>query len=697
MNTICRSATTLLVAMAIIAALSQSAFSHHPDHDVAVADGSKADNKHLLHGTDLPDGHVPANTNYGFALVGHDVLGGVANGKYTDVWSYKGYAYVGTFEEPTCDRSGVYVSDIRQPATPKTVAMIKSPPQTRINDVKVHPVGDRDVLIFTLEPCGLLNNGQGNGFKQLGQGGISLWDVTDPSKPHALKQNFLDFPVHNTFAWTTGEGSTYLLIVDDVNINDTHIADISKPQSPRLITTTGIGDWLSDQVVGVGTGRTIDEDGQLFTGVFSAPLLHDVWVNQAADGRWLAVLSYWDAGFVVLDVTDPAAPVFMGDSVYPETDPVLGISPSEGNAHAAVFGGSNLEYIFGGDEDFDSLQVTVKAGDKTFNPTQGDNVPQVTGEPSTWVAGPSIFVGQACVGIAAATVPGQVALIERGSCAFTTKAQTVQTAGYVAGIVFNQPGRDDGGSCENSVSMIVEADIPMMFLPRSAGFSILDIAGYDATQCSDDPAIGDGANPPLPDEGTAGLDVDISADFDGWGYMHVLNHLDNPVDVPHPDGVRAVPYLGEIGYYAPAELADPALASGAGDLTMHNIEADPLTQDVTPSPTGGPRSYISWYSLGMRAVEYRPGHFHTDALGEKVLSWNVHEVGRWIAEKDELMAVLGLSEEEAVALEGSNFWGVHVTEIDGVQYILGSDRNTGLWIFAFECLSSDGPLYCQRP
>lgn len=215
-------------------------------HDDAVADGSKADNKHLLHDTPLPDGHVPSNVNYGFTVIGRDTLGGISDGLYTDVWAHKGFAYVGTFQEPTCDRSGVYISDIRDPSNPSMVGIIKSPPDTRINDVKVLEIDGRDVLIHSLEPCGMLvGNGRavggGNGGHQLGKVGISLWDVSDPSNPHALKQNFLDFPVHNTFPWTTASGETYLLIVDDIATDDLKIADISKPQSPKLITTTGIG------------------------------------------------------------------------------------------------------------------------------------------------------------------------------------------------------------------------------------------------------------------------------------------------------------------------------------------------------------------------------------------------------------------------------------------------------------------------
>ena len=90
------------------------------------------------------DGHVPANTNYGFEVIGRDTLGGVEDGLYTDVWSHNGFAYIGTFQEPDCSDAGVFVIDIaaaiaNYPDTEgATVAEIKSAPNTRINDVKVH-------------------------------------------------------------------------------------------------------------------------------------------------------------------------------------------------------------------------------------------------------------------------------------------------------------------------------------------------------------------------------------------------------------------------------------------------------------------------------------------------------------------------------------------------------------------------------
>jgi hypothetical protein len=76
---------------------------------------------------------------------------------------------------------------------------------------------------------------------------------------------------------------------------------------------------------------------------------------------------------------------------------------------------------------------------------------------------------------------------------------------------------------------------------------------------------------------------------------------------------------------------------------------------------------------------------HDNSKGEGVVSWNMHEVGRFIAG------------DEYGESAGSNFWGIHVTEVDGEQYILGSDRNTGLWVFQWNCEDATDVLYCDAP
>ena len=657
------------------------------------------------------DGHIAANVNYGFEVLGRDTLAGIQDGKYTDVWSENGYAYIGTFQTPDCTDTGVYVVDIQAaidnygaaggtdadgvaPAVGGAqVAFIKAPPDTRVNDVKTITIGDTTVLITTEEPCGAGINGGAvsdfntnkpcpitgrdadgdgvddiadcnrantNGNKdeigkkgpgaasQHGRGGISLWDVTDPTKPKPLEKSFLDFGgVHNTYPWHGVNGGTYLIgTADTFDFFDTFIVDISDPANPEALSLTGALDW-------VPVGLELD---QLETGQSAGIFNHDVWVEQI-DGRDIAVVSYWDAGFVTLDVTDPANPEFLGDSTYPETDP-LG-RPYEGNAHAAVFGG-NGSFIIGGDEDFDATAfgvtfegVTYDAGPADFGPST--SAVALEGE-VVWTGGEGCSAGE----IPDSTNDNQIALIQRGTCEFSTKAARAGEAGYVGYIVANDATR---GDALITMAPGVEADavdIPGVFVGYSTG-ELMKAGGSVS--------------------GAGNLS------YNGWGYLRVLNNtgglLSVPDKSPGPEPKTSVDQLGEIGYYAPAETLEEPEGDpyASGDLTMHNIEVDPSTEDVEATFDGGPRMFVSWYSLGMRALEYRPGHWHTNANGEGSYSWNVHEVGRYIA-----------------PVEGSNFWGVHVDAVGGQQVVLASDRNTGLWIFTFGCEGQgevEGPFYCD--
>ena len=608
------------------------------------------------------DGHIIKDANYGFEVIGRDTLDGVIDGNYTDVWSHGGYAYVGTFQNP-CSAAGVYIVDIAAAVAQyqedgstsgATVASIRSAPNTRVNDVKVHTVGDRDILITTQEPCGKDIPGaaqSGNAPFQVGQGGISLYDVTNPSKPKALKKNFLEFGgVHNTYPWTHN-GKSYLIgTANTFDFFDTFFVDISKPQSPKLLATTGALDWIPQ-------GLKLD---QLETGSSAGLFNHDVWV-EVIDGVPTAVVSYWDLGFVTLDVSDPANPLFIADSTYPDPEPIVG-QPYEGNAHAAVFGG-NGDYIFGGDEDFSPSSFAI-----TYFGIDYPAGSALFGGDSTTLAGNVEYTGgDGCASVAAPTGPEpQVALIDRGGCFFSTKAFNAEQAGYEGYIVANNAG---DGLINMSSGTSDPVTIPGVFIGQSSGDAI---------------------------KADQGRTVAASSIFDGWGYLHVINNTGGQVDSPVGGASTGVTVpimpMGELGYYAPAQAVEEInpdtgepYGTEFGDLTMHNIEADPLTQDLIPSFDEGPRMFVSWYSLGMRALEYRPGHYHANLNDEGSYSQNVHEVGRWIEPNG-----------------GSNFWGVHVDSLDGNQVILATDRNLGLYVFTFSCVTrvevGDDPtdvLYCD--
>jgi hypothetical protein len=510
----------------------------------------------------------------------------------TDVWAYGNYAYLGTFDDIVCslDFTGVHIVDIADPADPHKVGFIPAKPGTRNNDVKVAhletPYFSGEILVASNEPCGspflprLHANGLGG---PPGQGGVTIWDVTNPTKPRALKQNFLAFPVHNTYIYQQGE-KAYMLVVDDVNIQDLTIVDVTKPQSPRVVAVTGQLDWPAD----------IDAEFGDTAGTF----LHDVWVQENGS-RIVAYLAYWDAGLVMLDVTDPANPVFLGDSVYGVPDPLSGEFPA-GDGHVVVPNADGMRVLLG-DEDFAAGALTTFTfnGD-SYPVAEGGFTPPTFSLPGGMFSGPVHWTGGEGCTIAEFDRPansGEVALIQRGTCFFSEKAAAAQALGYAGFIVANDAARGEG------------------LITMSAGTAdVITIPGY---------FVGYSTGEIM--KGNEGGTMAAAGIFDGYGYLRLL-------DVSDPANIVEVDQFATEGVFT-----NPPLP---GDRTMHNVVVD-----------DGTTAYISWYAEGMRVVDF----------GGDTLTEVAHFVD---------------------VTNGSNFWGVYLHEHpDGNTYILGSDRNTGLWIF----------------
>jgi hypothetical protein len=173
--------------------------------------------------------------------------------------------------------------------------------------------------------------------------------------------------------------------------------------------------------------------------------------------------------------------------------------------------------------------------------------------------------------------------------------------------------------------MLAVTDIPAIFVSRTDGFKILGLS-VEAGEYSCDATAAATGTPA--GEARAANPVDIAARFDGWGYTHLYKR-----GGAHPE---------EVGIYTPDENQDPTFAEGYGDMTVHEVAADP-TEDLF---------YVSHYALGMRVLAYDKHGFT--------------EVGRFVEEG------------------GSNYWGVEVHTLpSGEQVILGSDRDRGLRIFKF--------------
>lgn len=186
----------------------------------------------------------------------------------TDSWVHDGWAYVANFE-------GLTTVDLSDPAAPSPGGHARGASSTHDNrDVKVAEPeeGELDLL------AGVADNGD--------PGGVTFYDVSDPASPQQLSFYDADSGVHNH---DLDGDYAYLSIIQsgDASFSETRLAvvDVRDPENPERVAEWYLKDLREDMAM-AGTNP-----------------LHDVYVQ---DGY--AYMSFWKAGVVVADVTDPTDP-----------------------------------------------------------------------------------------------------------------------------------------------------------------------------------------------------------------------------------------------------------------------------------------------------------------------------------------------------------------------------------------------------
>ena len=363
------------------------------------------------------------------------------------------------------------------------------------------------------------------------------------------------------------------------------------------------------------------------------------------------LLSYWDGGYLQVNVTDPTNPVLLAESDYAVFDPVFPtVSPPEGNGHQAEFTIDN-RFVIGTDEDFDPYRLNVATDDGGQSWAKLGT--QTTVEQAEAITGTTVFVGQACPGDtavpAAPTTDGPyIAVVERGVCTFEEKVAAVEAAGgYSAVLIMNRTGAD---ACNSVLSpFLLNEALPVILTTREGGFGLFDVeAQFDLEDC----LAGTGVTSleSIVPVGTIGdVIIGVEPTFDGWGYVHLFDAAT----------------MTDLDQYIIPEAADPAFASGFGDLSVHEVAVDPSDPSL---------AYLSYYSGGLRAIQ----------IVEDAERCAAEDTDDSVASTTCLIEVGGYLDPE-----GNNFWGVQTfvgdTDVDmnGVPdtYILASDRDSGLWIF----------------
>ncbi|HUG32113.1 MAG TPA: PA domain-containing protein [Acidimicrobiia bacterium] len=642
---------TLLAAVLALSLLAPAASADHPD-----------DGDHL----DRPDpneaieAHDQAQAELGdivsegpFAKVTKNLqLAGrgerLVENATTDVWAHQGFAYTGTFNSPCPPdpEAGVWVWNVRNKNNPEFVTVIESEPGDRTNDVKVATMNSGDILVMTNESCGG------------GDGGFEIYDVDDPTNPVKLASVTIDelnpisnalfggienVGTHNLWLFTQG-ANDYVAVVAETAFDNFMVFDITDPTNPTLAAA-----WGAEEIFDPGVGELIDlGDPDQVSQVLDAALwlisgfgssanrfLHDITVTE--DGNH-AYLSNWDAGLVLLDISDLASLTSISlpndRLVSVALDPANGSRDGEVNSHAA-WPSEDGSIVVETEEDFAAWVSVTPPGNLTFGEFPWNTIPGVT---VSTTAGDDFEANQT------------------GNTAIVTASSVTITSGPLAGNVYpaselagNQPKISDTGPIEAEAVWVGQGcDTDNFANPEVDGPGVFDphlndpdgkIAVVRRGGCSFTSKLGAAQA-----AGAVAIVIANNQRADSaWGGVRIWDYTDpaNPIlasvfDTTCSASPVALPECNPLGTYS-----------------VHNVVVETKGNKVF--------AYISWYWDGMLVLDV------TDP-------YNPVEVARYFDNSEAFL--------ESNGGNPHSFWGVYKEK--NSPWIYGSDRNGGLYIFRMQ-------------
>jgi minor extracellular serine protease Vpr len=185
--------------------------------------------------------------------------------------------------------------------------------------------------------------------------------------------------------------------------------------------------------------------------------------------------------------------------------------------------------------------------------------------------------GRGCNTMLAGSLTGEIALIERGNCAFTDKINNVAAAGARAVIVYNRDASEDtAGSAAGGDNLFTMdatgTKIPSFFIVRSKGLALRDFVKANP-----------GATVNIATFGSGSFTADVLADFSSRG--------PTPLEALKPDvaapGISIYSAAARTGN-ASTGVVDPSgflAISGTSQATPHVAGSAALIKQLNPSFT----------------------------------------------------------------------------------------------------------------
>jgi hypothetical protein len=264
-----------------------------------------------------------------FRLLGHTDLG--ATDTNGDVWVHRQFAYVGTWAEP-CTGGGLKIIDVSDLRDPRLVGRAAARAGTSAEDVVVRHVSTAS-FEGDLLGVGIQRCDFEDPSLDEQQFGVEFWDVTDPTHPQKLSAlGVVDSfgGVHELDLFQRGR-HVYALLATPFTEADFRIVDVTNPRAPvQIVAWSAIEHGLSP--------------GPFFgIGSFGATFAHSA--RASHDGR-RAYVSYWDLGVLTFDISNVRHPRLIGRTHFGRFD--------DGDAHSvADYSAQGRRFLLQNDEDFD--------------------------------------------------------------------------------------------------------------------------------------------------------------------------------------------------------------------------------------------------------------------------------------------------------------------------------------------------------